>query len=539
MLEINFFQIYYTIFWGCIFLFLFYNYQKKKDKIRNYPPSPLSLPIVGHLYLLARYATEPWIGFNEIKKKYGDIVKLQLGEYNFVLLSSIKSIKEVLLIKSQQFMDRPHFERYEYVFGGDRDNALALCDWSKLQKLRRSMAKSSVIPKYGSKLFNELDDCIAKELGLFTDWIEKNNFKKITKLDTLVSVNNIFFDYLCSLRFDYEDKENREIMNKYDIIFWDINKCYAYDFIPWLTKFGIIKRKLIDIKAVCDSVRDYIEKVILPRHEKLKNDEEKLKLEPLENCQDFLEFTLRTHYSDPINFNWMTTLYLLGDLLGGNSAVANLLYRVLGYLALNPDCQQRIYEEAKAVLKEFPNEDNIIKLNLKSKMVYTESCVLETLRLISSPLVPHVATQDTTIGDYFVKKNTCIMFNCYNFNCSEEYHLEPNTYEPTRFLIPKDKPEDFDLTEKKFYVRSNQQIEYNSYQVFRPNYFFPFSWGKRACLGFKMAQTISFCTIANLVLNYSIEPDDDYEKMKKQVTLKGCLALEVENIYDLKITKRE
>lgn len=31
-------------------------------------------------------------------------------------------------------------------------------------------------------------------------------------------------------------------------------------------------------------------------------------------------------------------------------------------------------------------------------MIYTQAVVLEVLRLTSSPIVPHVATADTTIG---------------------------------------------------------------------------------------------------------------------------------------------
>jgi len=85
-------------------------------------PSPLSLPIIGHIYLLAKYPTNPWQGFNAIRSAYGDVVRLQLGQYRSVLISSVEAIREVLLVKGEVFSDRPHFERHALIFGQNRQN---------------------------------------------------------------------------------------------------------------------------------------------------------------------------------------------------------------------------------------------------------------------------------------------------------------------------------------------------------------------------------------------------------------------------------
>lgn len=44
------------------------------------------------------------------------------------------------------------------------------------------------------------------------------------------------------------------------------------------------------------------------------------KPEALENCKDFLEFNLMTHYANPKDYDWESSLYQMGDLIGGNSA---------------------------------------------------------------------------------------------------------------------------------------------------------------------------------------------------------------------------
>lgn len=166
------------------------------------PPTPaIRLPLIGHMHYLAKYADHPWKGFNSIRKRYGDIVYLRLGDYDFLLISSMKYIKEVLITKSELFLNRPHFERYKCIFGGDQGNALAFSDWSDLQKARRCLTKASTIPRYGSKLFVHLDRCINDELLCLNEKLAgESGMITLTKLDILVSTFNIFSNYLCSQR---------------------------------------------------------------------------------------------------------------------------------------------------------------------------------------------------------------------------------------------------------------------------------------------------------------------------------------------------
>lgn len=75
---------------------------------------------------------------------------------------------------------------------------------------------------------------------------------------------------------------------------------------------------------------------------------------------------------------------------------------MLGHLALNPQCQDRIHEEAVQALEhcnaQNGENEQTVRLRHRKLMVYTECSVMEALRLASSPIVPHVASQDATIG---------------------------------------------------------------------------------------------------------------------------------------------
>ena len=72
--------------------------------------------------MFAKYKSDPWECFDHIRNLYGNIVFLQMGHFQAVLLSSLDSIKKVLLEKADIFVHRPQFHRYDLIFGGDRDN---------------------------------------------------------------------------------------------------------------------------------------------------------------------------------------------------------------------------------------------------------------------------------------------------------------------------------------------------------------------------------------------------------------------------------
>lgn len=130
----------------------------------------------------------------------------------------------------------------------------------------------------------------------------------------------------------------------------------------------------------------------------LQTDTEKA-AEALSRGKDFLDMSLEHHFQDPVGYPWEVNVYEVLDLIGGHSAVGNLLMRLLGLLALDRDAQDTICAEARAAL-EATEHSEISCLEHKALMPYTEAAILETLRLASSPIVPHVATKATTLQGY-------------------------------------------------------------------------------------------------------------------------------------------
>lgn len=223
----------------------------------------------------------------------------------------------------------------------------------------------------------------------------------------------------------------------------------------------------------------------------------------------FLDFVLNHYLDNPKDMTWDECLYEVGDLVGGNSAVSNLLMRVLGLLALNPEVQEDIYQEVISSTNfsksELEKGTARISLEERTHMPLLNATVMETLRLASSPIVPHLARQDTSIQGYFIPKNSMILFNIYHMNLSPDLWHEPRSFNPARFVT-------------------------DCGNIVKPDYFIPFSHGRRSCLGYKMVNSVIFATVANILLYYKINAGNESNEklMTSLLEPKGTIALPYE-----------
>merc|ERR1712008_254356 len=157
-------------------------------------------------------------------------------------------------------------------------------------------------------------------------------------------------------------------------------------------------------------------------------------------------------------------------------ADANITLRILFDLALNK------HDEAKKEVKQQIDEvghGGMISLEDRPSLPRVVASMHETIRMTCSPIVPHLATQDSSIEGHFVPKDTVIFVNNHILNMSEELWEEPESFKPDRFLDPEG-------------------------NFSKPAHFQPFSMGKRSCMGYKMVHNVAFSLVANLMLHSTL-----------------------------------
>lgn len=266
--------------------------------------------------------------------------------------------------------------------------ALALCDWSSLQKTRRSIARMYCAPRFASANYDQLNAVGCTETSHLVAAIESlrssTSQEVLVKPLILAACANMFTQYMCSARFSYNDAGFTKVVRIFDEIFWEINQGYAVDFLPWLLPF--YRHHMRKLSNWAHDIRQFILARIIEEHRRTLD----ASLAP----RDFTDALLMHLEKDP-DLNWQHIMFELEDFLGGHSAIGNLAMLILATVVKNPHVGEKIQKEVDRVTR---GGERDVTLFDRSEMPYTEAVILEVLRTSSSPIVPHVAVEDTTIA---------------------------------------------------------------------------------------------------------------------------------------------
>ncbi|XP_058444564.1 cytochrome P450 307a1-like [Malaya genurostris] len=473
-------------------------------------PGPMPWPILGSLGILGKYEV-PFEGFTALARKYGDVYSLTLGSNRCLVVNSLELIREVLNQNGRYFGGRPDFLRFHKLFGGDRNNSLALCDWSALQQKRRNLARKHCSPNDASSYYQKMSDVGVMEMHRFMDQLDEEVMPgQDYKVKPLImqACANMFSEYMCSVRFDYNDEGFRQMVRNFDEIFWEINQGYAVDFMPWLAPF--YHKHMNKLSRWSVDIREFIlKRIINEREQNFGEDDPE---------RDFTDALLKSLREDP-TVSRDTIIYMLEDFIGGHSAIGNLVMLALGYIAKHPGIGSRIQQEIDHVTE---NGQRNVTLYDTESMPFTVATIFEVLRYSSSPIVPHVATEDTCIAGYGVTKGTIVFINNYDLNTNEKYWENPKSFDPERFVesatmaqirsdlvgSPTAKQDLSSIIKNNNINASNE----NQKQILRVKknipHFLPFSIGKRTCIGQNLVRGFSFIILANILQKYNVSTND-------------------------------
>lgn len=368
---------------------------------------------------------------------------------------------------------------------------MALCDWSNLQQKRRNIARKHCSPRTSTATYQKMSEVGCFEIQQFIQHIKCQQSKGIPAENLKILLQqacaNMFTNYMCSMHFEYDDIDFKMLVEKFDEIFWEINQGYAIDFLPWLIPF--CNSHINKLSMWSQSIRQFIlERIIHKKELNLNNDK---------TDEDFTDALLRSLSDKNDDLNRNTIIYMLEDFIGGHSAIGNLMMLTLAYIVQNPEVGHRIQTEIDNVLN---GSRRCIGLEDIYNMPYTLSTLYEVLRYSSSPIVPHVSTEDIVIGGYGVTKNTVIFINNYILNTSSTYWKDPEKFDPCRFLDLSFSSEK-DAVNKRLY-RENIKLKK------KMPYFLPFSMGKRTCIGQNLVKNFGFIALANIMSNFNVFSSD-------------------------------
>ncbi|XP_051123777.1 cytochrome P450 81Q32-like [Andrographis paniculata] len=385
----------------------------------NKPPSPPSLPLIGHLHLLKEPLNQT---LQALSAKYGDILLLRLGVRKVLLVTSPAAVEECFTKNDIVFANRPstlstkHFS-YNYT-------TISIAPYGDhWRNLRRLAAMEIFLPtriaiftstrrKELLLLLNELSCDSEKNCG----WIKVDLKSKFIEL-----AFNVLSMTIAGKRYYGDNVEDAEEARRVRFIMREMleysGNTNLGDLLPilqWVDFQGLEKR----FAALMEKLDRFLQDLVNERRGALS---ETTMIDRLLSLQE----DDPGYYTDEIIKGIILVL-----LVAGTDTMSISMEWAMALLLNNPEAMKKIKSEIDAHVPA----DRLLSEEDLPKLTYLNKVIAETLRLYPPVpfLIPHEASGDCKVGGYDVEKGTMLLVNIWAIHRDPRLWEEPDKFLPER-----------------------------------------------------------------------------------------------------------
>ena len=406
---------------------------------------------------------------NNFQKK-GDTFRLNIGFNKSVIFSRDAGLVEYVLQKNQKNFVKSEIQTKDLVkYVGKGLLTSEGEHWKKQRKL--------IQPAFHKKQLANLLDSIKQAILL--------EYKKITvneELDIFPIYNDLAFQTVVKSLFS--SAANQEEINRLQYITEETQKMLVKELRqPYLGWWFKASGKIDSYLKLTAEARNILRKIVQERRESN------------EKYDDLLDMLLEAKYDDG---NFMDEEQLIDEILilftAGHETTSNSLTFTAQLLALNPEWQEKIYEEISSL-----KEQDLDLMSYVIKCQITQQVIEESMRLYPPAyFIDRVNLEEDEFEGKYFQPGSNLLFSIH------EVHRHPDLWEdPDAF-----KPERFAEGGRKY---SSQ--------------YFPFGAGPRKCIGNNFAMFEMIIAVTELVSQYKIVPGFDEIDIKPLITLKPKNAI--------------
>ncbi|KAL9697741.1 hypothetical protein quinque_001182 [Culex quinquefasciatus] len=493
----------YVLLTAVAVLAVYYRWSRRKllGAVANMD-GPLSLPLIGHAYLLFKFTSEAAIfrNFTEMAKLYTSPVCFNIGPLVHVALFTPEHLQIVL--NSPYCTSKPR--QYGF-FGVNRGLFSAPGPLWKSQRRNLNLSFGSAILSSFLGIFNEKSSILVENLAAYVGQPQRDISHDIAKcfLDTIYSTafglnfdlqRTAKGDHILQIQEEFIDLVTRRIFSpmKYPEFLFRMTKDYKkqQEVLEFMRDTSL---KVMETKIGDDGLASKLD-VNSNVEENLDGKSPQIFLDSLMDlARKSEDFTIKDIIDN-----------LITIIVAGNDTTATTLSNLMLMLAIHQDVQERVYQE---IMQACPAKDQFVSQEDVGMLTYTEMVCKETMRLFPiAPLIGRVTTQEIKLDDKnSIPANATIVAVIYQVHRDPSiWGPEPEKFNPDHFL-----PENCSRRHPYAYV--------------------PFSAGPRNCIGLRYAWISMKILIAHVLRRYRLRTTLTMEsiKMKDSIILRisnGCLV---------------
>ncbi|CAJ1972918.1 unnamed protein product [Sphenostylis stenocarpa] len=491
-------------------------------------PGPPSLPLVGHLHLLAKYGPDV---FSLLAKQYGPIYRFHMGRQPLILVADPELCKEVGIKKFKDIPNRsipspisasPLHQKGLFFTRGSRwstmrNTILSMYQPSHLAGLVPMM--QSLIESATQNLDTSNEDMIFSNLSLrlATDVIGEAAFgvnfglsKPHSVCESMKNVSHVKNDDnnnsdevsdFINQHIYSTTQLKMDLSGSFSIILGLLAPILQEPFRQILKKIpGTMDRK---IESINEKLSGRLDEIVKRRMED-KN----------RTSKNFLSLILNARESQIVPENVFSPDYISAvtyeHLLAGSATTAFTLSSIVYLVAGHLEVEKKLLQE----IDRFGPSDKILTAqHLHDSFPYLDQVIKEAMRFYTvSPLVARETLNEVEIGGYLLPKGTWVWLA-----------LGVLAKDPMNFPDPeKFKPERFDPNCEEMKRR-------------HPYAFIPFGIGPRACIGKRFSLQEVKLTLIHLYRKYVFRHSLD---MEKPVELEYGMVLNFKHGVKLRVMRR-
>ncbi|XP_020823249.1 steroid 17-alpha-hydroxylase/17,20 lyase [Phascolarctos cinereus] len=453
-------------------------WQKLGNLGKKYPVCLPHLPILGSLPYM-NSTEKPHIYFTKLKEKYGEIYAFWMGPYYSVVVNQFSLAKEVLVKKGKDFASRPRVVTTDILSGSGK--GIAFSEYGPQWRMSRKLVHStfSLFKDPSSQNFEKI---ICQEASSLCEALANTQGQSMDPaLVCFLAAANVICQFCFSSSWKQDDKDVKIMMNFSDNIIKTVARDSLVDIFPWTQLFP--NKELILLKDSVMKRNKLLEK-------KLKIQKEKFNIDSVNNLLDMLlkaKMNNNGHLTQEPEITDEHILMTVGDIFGaGVETTSNVVKWCIAYLLWYPQVKEMIQKEIDQKIG-FTRTPVLCD---RHQLVFLEATIREILRIrpVAPLLIPHVATSDSSIGEYTIPKGTRIYINLWSIHYDPTEWDEPEQFKPERFL------------------------DKNKEQLIMPtSSYFPFGSGPRICIGEFLARAEVFLFLSWILQRFDLEVPDDGE----------------------------